>query len=98
MVCESAIDALSFAELIPNDQDAYASTGGALSDSQLDLIAATAKRYGLKVVLAFDNDEGGLDFTLKATRRLLDLDIPYLIKRPERRKDWNDILESGKAV
>ena len=52
----------------------------------------TAKQHGLKVVLAFDNDEGGLDFTLKATKHLLDQDIPYLIKRPKRRKDWNEIL------
>jgi len=59
--CESAIDALSYAVLFPDDQARYASIGGKTNPLQQELIRAAAARMraGSEIVAAMDADQAG---------------------------------------
>lgn len=103
VIVESAIDALSHAQLFKGKDDAYISIGGAMSDKQKELLVGTLKKAherGAQIVIATDADEPG---------RKLALDIANLapkgasLDRQEPAqgvKDWNDQVkaETGRAA
>jgi hypothetical protein len=95
VIAESAIDALSYAALFPDDHARYFSTGGSLSPAQTVIIArAMAKMPGSAViVLATDNDPVG--HTLATTLQSL-APSNAEIRRPLPTicKDWNDQLKA----
>lgn len=64
VICESAIDALSYAVLFPASTTRYASIGGQMNKKQPTLIAATMAKLaeGAEVVSATDNDVDGLGY------------------------------------
>jgi hypothetical protein len=95
--CESAIDALSYAALFPNERARYASIGGQLSPQQSELIRAAAAGMpeGTTVIAATDADATGgrLAEDIRAAVELTGRDdLTYLLHQPDGFKDWNDQL------
>jgi len=93
---ESAIDALSYAQLHRVAGARYASFGGSASPLQLDLFAAAVDRLppGGRVLLAFDNDRGGERLAKAvedAVKRTTERVFPS-------RKDWNDELRAARGL
>jgi hypothetical protein len=99
--CESAIDALSHAELFPDDRTRYASIAGKLNPQQAELIRAAAARmpHGSEIVAAMDSDEEGRKLTA-IVRKAVELtgrtDLQFRVQEPVGYKDFNDQLR-GKA-
>ena len=94
VLVESAIDALSHAQLKPGNAG-YASFGGSLSTEQHELIRglivkATAR--SARVVVATDNDEAGERYFTT----IVELASPIVIERERpTAKDWNDELRGS---
>jgi hypothetical protein len=93
--CESAIDALSYAVLFPNERARYASLGGQLSPQQGELMraAAAAMPGGAKIIAATDADEPGgklADNIREAVGLTGRDDLIFVLHQPEGFKDWND--------
>lgn len=98
VITESAIDALSYAQLHPRERAStrYLSTAGQPSRAQLDVLyrVYASMPPGSTIVAAVDADEGGLVIA----RRLEQLTRyhPHLAFRrdlPPGAKDWNEILQ-----
>ena len=101
IICESAIDAISFAVLFPDGFARYASTAGKLNGSQPDLIRAQIARLprGGEVIAATDADEAGEQLA-EAIRRAFDDAQGVTFRRlpPVGCKDWNDKLRERFSV
>jgi hypothetical protein len=102
VLCESAIDALSYAVLFPaDDHTRFASIGGQLSPAQPELIraAAAAMPKGAAVVAAMDADAAGRKLA-EVVREAVGLtgrdDLRFVSQEPVGVKDWNDRLR-GRA-
>ena len=92
VVCESAIDALSYSKLHPDGEAVYLSFGGSWNPQQPDLLNGWFNQHfpGTEIVAAVDNDPGGDDYTAA-----LDELAPGRVKRHSpatRGEDWNDVL------
>lgn len=95
VIAESALDALSYAALFPDDHTRYFSTGGSLNPDQPALISAALAKMPTPaaLILATDNDEAG--HALAET--IQSLAPPALETRrplPTTGKDWNDQLRA----
>jgi len=87
VIVESAIDALSHAELKrTGEETAYVSVGGSISATQLELIKTIAKDN--HIIIATDNDEMGN----KYASQIKEL-IPSAGREIAHGKDWNDDLK-----
>lgn len=103
--CESAIDALSHASLFQVFHRRYASLGGRPSVTQIELVKDAilalqplGSEKGL-VIAATDADQAGDDLAEMIASAFLQSgrnDLIFRRDRPERGKDWNDVLRSGK--
>lgn len=93
VVTESAIDCMSYRQLnSPPEGTVYISSGGTMTESQADSIAALAGRHFVPVVDAMDNDENGKKYAAKLRERIPSRML--LVHRPESGvKDWNDELQ-----
>lgn len=94
VVVESAIDAMSHAQLKRDREAAYISTGGSMSDKQHQLLReqlAAAKERGAEIILATDNDEGGNKLAAEISRLIPDAHMTREL--PQGEKDWNDMLK-----
>lgn len=97
--CESAIDALSYAVLFPDNRTRYASLGGQLSPLQCELMRAAAAGMPIdaKIVAATDADEPG-EKLASNIREAVELtgrdDLIFALHQPEGFKDWNDQLRN----
>lgn len=99
VIVESAIDALSHAQLTRDDDAAYVSTGGAMSDKQRQLlrdVMRDADARGAEIVIAVDSDEAG---DLLAAE-IVSLAPPNARVRRDvpNSKDWNDVLREHEQV
>jgi hypothetical protein len=97
--CESAIDALSYAVLFPDDHARYASIGGKPNPVQPELIRAAAARMpvGSEIIAAMDADSDGrglAEVVRHATELTGRADLQFRIHEPEGFKDWNDVLKA----
>lgn len=95
--CESSIDALSYAELFPDDRTRYASIAGQLSPNQRELMrtAAAAMPLNATVVAATDSDaQGGklADEIQEAVGLTGRDDLSCVLHQPDGFKDWSDQL------
>lgn len=97
VIAESAIDALSYAALHPDENARYASFGGAMNPGQPALLRAAIEQLSpdASVRIATDNDEEGARFaaiieavTVEAGKGALAVDRVA----PPETKDWNDVL------
>ena len=97
--CESAIDALSYAVLFPDDHTCYASVGGKPKGMQPELSRAAAARMRAcsEITAAMDADDGGRDL-VEVVRKAVAMsgrtDLHFRVHEPEGFKDWNDQLRS----
>jgi hypothetical protein len=96
VICESAIDALSYAYLFPDSHARYLSTGGAISELQRDLIRDVIAKMSAnsEIVAAMDSDESGRKLAgvlREAFDRAARLDLQFRDHVPAC-KDWNDQL------
>jgi 5S rRNA maturation endonuclease (ribonuclease M5) len=88
IITESAIDALSHAELKGTDKTvAYISIGGSMRPEQLELIKKVVG--GKDVVIATDNDEAGNKYAEKIREF-----APNALRDTPKLKDWNDDLRT----
>lgn len=97
VITESAIDALSYHQLHPHGRTRYASTGGALSTRQSELLDHAVARMGpgSTIVAATDKDSAG--HALAEHIRALCAKHPHVTferHAPELGKDWNDQLRA----
>ena len=107
IVTESAIDALSHAELERGDKGkdpqktAYVSFGGAMSPEQKELISSLfekVKERGQKLALGTDRDAGGEAFNTELMG-LLPEGLEAALERPSANtKDWNESLRQQQNV
>jgi hypothetical protein len=94
VIVESAIDALSHAQLHPNSETAYVSMGGQLSDHQRGLLRRVFDRAvnrEAEIVIATDNDLAGESLAweiqnLAPANSRISRSVPF-------QKDWNDDLQ-----
>lgn len=100
---ESAIDALSHAQLSKDANVAYISVGGAMSDKQRKLLAQhldDAHRRGASLCIGTDADQAG-DKLAGELQLLAPRGARLERQRPDQGKDWNDklrmeLVEQGK--
>ncbi len=96
VICESAIDALSYHQLFKPKHSWYASVAGALSPEQIDRLGRTFARLPprTEIVAAVDADDGGshLATTLAELAAAHGVRIARLSPVPTI-KDWNDVLQ-----
>jgi hypothetical protein len=96
VIVESAIDALSHAQLEGRSDDAYFSIGGNPSLEQINLIRLTldgASERGAALVLATDNDMDGEKLAEKISS-VAPAAMRVIRERPET-NDWNEQLKQG---
>jgi len=97
--CESAIDALSYAVLFPDQRARYASIGGQINPAQPQAIGAAAKRMPKysKIIAAMDADAAGAklaDIVRDAVLRTGREDLTFVFQQPFGFKDWNDQIRA----
>jgi 5S rRNA maturation endonuclease (ribonuclease M5) len=92
VICESIIDAMSYAQLNHVHGDVYISMGGALSAHQKDLLMRFfSTTPGIQaVVLATDSDEAGERMASEIAQIAEQHGIPAERDAPPTGKDWND--------
>jgi uncharacterized protein DUF3991/Toprim domain-containing protein len=99
---ESAIDALSYAAVNPDDTARYASIGGKTNPQQPGLIRSEIAKLpaGGEVVSAMDNDEDGMKLAQLIEAAVAESgreDLVYRSHSPALpAKDWNDVLRKSK--
>jgi len=96
VICESPIDALSYAEVFTDTEDRtrYFATGGQISRGQWKLIDGLVKKYHeeqIAIVLAFDNDSAGKRYVQQFLKRYSGIDLTVDLPQNEG-QDWNDVL------
>lgn len=96
VIVETALDALSHAQLHPGEDSAYLSFAGQMSSVQEELVARIIRRVaerGAEIVIATDADETGDRYA-----EFLAAQVPAgtVVRRelPEQGKDWNDQLQA----
>jgi Toprim-like/Protein of unknown function (DUF3991) len=95
VLCEAAIDALSYAALFPNAHTRYGSIGGKLNPAQPALIRDQANVMPAHsiIVAAMDADVDGrklAEVVREAVRHTGRADLRFEMHEPEGYKDWND--------
>lgn len=95
VLCETAIDLLSYAALHGLERTRFASTAGQISPAQVEDLQAAAADLpsGSQIILACDHDDGGNVLMAKIREALAD--TPYEIREhspPRFGEDWNDVL------
>jgi hypothetical protein len=102
IICESAIDALSYAVLFTDGHARYASIGGKPNPVQPGLLTAAKARMaeGSEIVAAMDADDAGRQLTEVVRRAFEDCarsDLTFKAEAPSGFKDFNDQLRASKA-
>jgi hypothetical protein len=97
VICESAIDAISFAVLYPDGHARYASISGKLNPAQPDLIRiqTTLLPQGAEVIAAMDADDAGAQLAEAIQRSFAAAarpDLAFRRQEPAAFKDWNEQL------
>lgn len=98
VVCESAIDSLSYFQLFDDEAKVYVSTVGALTDEKMDLIGVLVRRLGDDAVIidATDNDVPGNEYTAKLNKRFGSRVVTHKVGF---KGDWNDVaMDQAHAI
>lgn len=101
VITESAIDALSYHQLFgnKNPNTRYISTGGTISNYQLELTQAAmaeVTKLGGEIVIATDNDDLGNKMA-KTLASVADGASKVYRHAPQQGKDWNDVIRLSRA-
>jgi len=97
VICESAIDAMSYQDLFNDEKTRYISIAGEVNPTQPGLILKAIENLpeGSTVIFGLDNDEGGRKIAKKLRdylKNTLNKEYHLTRKIPARGKDWNDML------
>lgn len=96
VVCESAIDALAYAQLHDDPDAGYVSLGGSLNDAQPDLVRELIRRAAdrrAEVLIAVDRDDAGHKYTTQIVAWSREAGIKARDDRPVGGfKDWDEAL------
>jgi len=97
IICESAIDCLSYFQIKGDMEDVYMSFGGSITNGQLQSICNMVKQLPLdttfRVVIAVDNDKMGKEYTHKILEAFPDGIIDYA-----EGKDYNEDLKNVRIL
>jgi hypothetical protein len=101
VICESAIDALSYAALNPAQDTRYVSIGGQVNPIQPELVRMAVTRMGQasEIVAAMDADTEGrklVEIVRQAVALSGRTDLRFVVKEPTGVKDWNDQLRRNR--
>ncbi|MDP2816279.1 MAG: DUF3991 and TOPRIM domain-containing protein [Rectinemataceae bacterium] len=97
VLVESAIDALSHAQLHDNPERAYVSIGGQLSDHQRVLLREVFERtvnQKAAIIIATDNDVGGEQLVENIQKCLPENGRKRVTRASPLAKDWNEDLQT----
>lgn len=97
IICETAIDMLSYAAVKGLHGKRLFSTAGQISPMQAECLRTAASKMpeDAMIVLAFDNDKGGYELAEKITEVLADCHCPIMTDFPSLPGgDWNDVLRN----
>ena len=104
VVCEAAIDALSFASMLsenPKHKERFFHTrfisidGGMSPEAEKALRSEVAAMPENAVIeAAFDNDSQGEKYTEKLQKICAECSREMTVARPKQKKDWNEVLQS----
>jgi hypothetical protein len=95
VVCETAIDLLSYAALFGVQRKRFLSVAGQISPAQEQLLVSAAQKMpsGGTTVLALDNDPGGRQLAAKIAQLFGEHGLETTTHLPDREgDDWNDVL------
>ena len=100
VITESAIDAISYHQLHRqnNPHTRYISTGGTISNKQLELIKTSMvemTKIGGEIVIATDNDEAG-NKSAQSLTKAAPSKSAVSRELPKQGKDWNEILQQSR--
>ncbi len=98
VVCETAIDMLSYAALKGIDDKRFFSTAGQVSPMQIECLRAAIQKMpaGCTTVLAFDNDDGGHKLAQQIREAITSPGMPLVEDFPPTTgADWNDVLRQA---
>lgn len=103
VLAESAIDALSHAQLFPEERTRYASIGGQMNARQPGLVKASVLKMpeGSTIIAAMDGDDTGHHLAKLVRQMVLGtgrLDLLFSPHLPEGSKDWNDALRNTEPL
>ncbi len=95
VICESAIDAISYAQLAPDGHARYASTGGVVGRKQLEMLTGAIRGLtaGSTIVLATDADAGGDRIADQLAGVAAGAGVTCRRHTSPVGKDWNDCLK-----
>ena len=98
-ICESAIDALSYAVLFQDGRTRYVSIAGRPTLVQLNLLRVEIERMpaGSEILAAMDSDQAGralADLIRRSVEASGRADVTFRREEPSGFKDWNDQLKS----
>ncbi|WP_145175470.1 DUF3991 and TOPRIM domain-containing protein [Rubripirellula lacrimiformis] len=96
IVCETAVDMFSVATLEGVDGKRFFSTAGQTSEMQSECLrhAAAKMPNNSRILLAFDNDEGGRKLAFQVRRALQNCGLPVHDHFPPTvGAGWNDVLQ-----
>lgn len=96
VICETAIDMLSYAALHGVAEHRFFSTAGQISPSQAECLRSAASRMpsNSSIILAMDHDEGGHELAEQIQEALSESTLPIRQHVPSRSgDDWNDVLQ-----
>ncbi|WP_417850294.1 toprim domain-containing protein [Thalassoglobus sp.] len=97
IICETAIDMLSYAAVKGLDGKRLFSTAGQISPSQAECLKTAVSKMpeDVMIVLALDNDKGGYELAEKIAEVLADCHRPIMTDFPSLHGgDWNDVLRN----
>lgn len=100
VVCETAIDMLSYAALKGTQGRRFFSTAGQISPMQAECLRSAAEKmpHSATIILAFDNDEGGHKLSDHVSEALIGAGRTITNEFPPiAGMDWNDVLQ-GEAT
>ncbi len=100
VITESAIDAMSYHQLfaLENPNTRYISTGGTISNYQLELIESAMTemaKLGGEIVIATDNDSMGNKMAKTIAKVAPEVSKIYR-HVPQQSKDWNEVIERSR--
>jgi Toprim-like/Relaxase/Mobilisation nuclease domain len=95
VITKSAIDALSYHQLFPDESTRYISTGDTLGNYRHELISLAMvemKRTGGEIIIATTNDSAGNKLAESLAKQASDRSSLYRHK-PEQGQSWNEVLQ-----
>lgn len=101
VVCETAIDMLSLADLEGTAERRFFSTAGQISPMQAECLRSAAANMpqGSRIVLALDNDQGGRKIAAGLREALQSTGLPLIEHFPHHAgRDWNDVLLEHRKI